>query len=130
MKYFHAIVHKDPDSAFGVTFPDLPGCFSAADRIEDVVPQAVEALALWFEDQEDVEPRSFEAVVQAAQDELAQGAFLIAVPYIRPGGGSVRVNLSMDRFMVDAIDTAAKARGLTRSAFVAEAARSMIEGRV
>ncbi len=40
MKYFYALVHKDDDSAFGVTFPDLPGCFSAADRIEDVVPNA------------------------------------------------------------------------------------------
>ena len=31
MQYFYAIVHKDPDSAFGVEFPDLPGYFSAAD---------------------------------------------------------------------------------------------------
>jgi len=56
MKYFYALVHKDDDSAFGVTFPDLPGCFSAADRIEDVVPNACEALDLWFDDQRDVEP--------------------------------------------------------------------------
>jgi hypothetical protein len=33
MKYFYAVVHKDEGSAFGVHFPDLPGCFSAADDL-------------------------------------------------------------------------------------------------
>jgi hypothetical protein len=28
MKTFIALVHKDEDSAWGVSFPDLPGCFS------------------------------------------------------------------------------------------------------
>jgi predicted RNase H-like HicB family nuclease len=28
---FIAVVHKDPDSAFGISFPDLPGCFSSAE---------------------------------------------------------------------------------------------------
>ena len=45
MKTYIAIVHKDEDSAYRVTFPDLPGCFSAADRIEDVTPNPAEALA-------------------------------------------------------------------------------------
>ena len=78
MRYFYAIVHKDEDSAYGVTFPDLPGCFSAADRIEDVVPNACEALDLWFEDEAMVEPRSLDA----ARADLDQGAFLVTVPYI------------------------------------------------
>ena len=56
MKYFYAIVHKDEDSAFGVTFPDLPGCFSAADEIGEVLPNACDALALWFEDAAEVAP--------------------------------------------------------------------------
>ena len=47
MRYYHAVVHKDEGSAFGVHFPDLPGCFSAADEIEDVIPNATEALSLW-----------------------------------------------------------------------------------
>jgi predicted RNase H-like HicB family nuclease len=48
-KYYRAVLAKDADSAFGVHFPDLPGCFSAADRIEDVFANATEALAIWFE---------------------------------------------------------------------------------
>jgi predicted RNase H-like HicB family nuclease len=37
MQYYHGVVHKDVDSAFGVSFPDLKGCFSAADDLESVV---------------------------------------------------------------------------------------------
>lgn len=128
MKTFFALVHKDRDSAFGVSFPDLPGCFSAADRIEDVLPNACEALELWFEDAEDVDPCEMSAIAAEVADELAAGAFLLAVPRMSTAGKSVRVNLSMDRGILDAIDTAAAARKLTRSAFIAEAARNEIRG--
>ena len=40
MKTYIALVHKDADSAWGVSFPDLPGCFSAADTLDDVLPKA------------------------------------------------------------------------------------------
>lgn len=128
MKTYFAVVHKDNDSAYGVSFPDLPGCFSAADRIEDVLPNACEALELWFEDAADVEPSAIEDVQRAAADDLADGAFLLAVPRVTTAGKLVRVNLSLDRGMVDAIDAAAAARKLTRSAFLAEAARNEIQG--
>ncbi len=49
MRYYHAVVHKEEDSAFGVHFPELPGCFSAANRHEELIANATEALALWFE---------------------------------------------------------------------------------
>ncbi len=129
MRYYHAVVHKDEDSAFGVQFPDLPGCFSAADDIEDVIPNAVEALSLWFEDAEDIEPRPVEAIRADAAADLAEGAFLVMVPWIGRNSKPARVNISLDRGMLDAIDTAAAVRRLTRSAFLAEAARNEIEGR-
>lgn len=129
MKYYHALVQKDADSAFGVEFPDLPGCFSAADRMEDIVPNACEALDLWFQDAEPVDPRPFAEVRQLVADQLAAGAFLVAVPYFATMGTPVRVNLSLDRGTLAAIDSAAAARKLTRSAFLAEAARNEIEGR-
>ena len=129
MQYFYAIVHKDTDSAFGVEFPDLPGCFSAADRIEDVMPNACEALELWFEDAASVTPRRLEDIRNAAAVDLAAGAFVIAVPRIRRSGKPVRANISLDRGMLDAIDRAAAERRLTRSAFLADAARNEIERR-
>lgn len=129
MKYYYAIVHKDEDSAFGVEFPDLPGCFSAADRMEDVIPNACEALDLWFDDQPEVKPSRLDQVREGAQDALASGAFLVAVPRIVRGGKQERVNLSLDTGMLAAIDKAATERSLTRSAFLAQAARNEIEGR-
>lgn len=127
MKYFYALVHKDPGSAFGIEFPDLPGCFSAADEIENVLPNACEALELWFEDEPEVQPMGLEQIKSLVLDELAEGAFIVAVPYIVQTGRLVRANISLDRGMLDAIDRAAAERRLTRSAFLADAARKAIE---
>ena len=129
MNYFYAIVHKDEDSAFGVTFPDLPGCFSAADTMEEVIPNAVEALQLWFEDQPVVAPAPLDAVRDQARQDLADGAFIVAVPYIRATGRMMRVNISMDAGMIDAIDKAAAERSMTRSGFLMQASRNEIESR-
>ncbi|PZU10279.1 type II toxin-antitoxin system HicB family antitoxin [Sphingomonas sp.] len=129
MKYFYAIVHKDEGSAYGVTFPDLPGCFSAADDMEDVVPNAVEAMELWLEDQAEPDASDVATVRERAANDLAQGAFLIAVPRMTTSGKLTRVNLSLDMGTLAAIDAAAKGRGLTRSAFVVEAARNEIQGK-
>jgi predicted RNase H-like HicB family nuclease len=49
MKPYIAIVHQEGDSAYGMTFPDAPGCFSAADEIDDLFAMAAEALELWAE---------------------------------------------------------------------------------
>ena len=82
MHSYFAIVHKDEDSAFGIHFPDIPGCFSAADDIDDVVPRAIEALGLYADDQQLPRPRSMDDLRRdpdVAAD-LAIGAFLVPVP--------------------------------------------------
>lgn len=129
MRYFYAIVHKDPDSAFGVEFPDLPGCFSAADTMEEVLPNACDALELWFEDQEEVAPRRLDEIRELAKDQLADGAFIVAVPRIVNDHRLKRVNLSIESGILDAIDKAAAERNLTRSAFIAQGMRDVIEAR-
>ena len=131
MHYYHAIVHKEADSAFGVHFPDVPGCFSAADTMEDIIPNAVEALSLWFEDADvPALPSPFEIVQKQAASDLAEGAFLVMVPRISNDNRVVRANISMERGMLDAVDAAAARRKVTRSAFLADAARAVIEGRL
>lgn len=49
MSAYYALVEQEGDSAFGVSFPDLPSVFSAADREEDIVANAMAALHLWAE---------------------------------------------------------------------------------
>ena len=44
-----ALLHKDPGSGFGVSFPDLPGCVTAGRTLEEARRMAVEALALHAE---------------------------------------------------------------------------------
>ncbi len=43
MTNYIGVVEKDTDSAYGIWFPDIPGCFSAADREEDLLPNACRA---------------------------------------------------------------------------------------
>lgn len=38
------VIHKDPDSDYGVTVPDLPGCFSGGDTLDEAVAMAHEAI--------------------------------------------------------------------------------------
>lgn len=85
MRRYTAMVHQDEGSAFGLTFPDLPGCFAAADGWADVQRAAVEALDLWFEDAEDVEPEALD-VIRArpeVQAQIAAGATSVTVPWCR-----------------------------------------------
>lgn len=40
-----ALVHKDDDTSYGVSFPDVPGCIAAGDTFSDALKNASEALA-------------------------------------------------------------------------------------
>lgn len=129
MRYYFAVVEKDAGSAYGVSFPDLPTVFSAADNMADIVPNAIEALRLWSEDEDLPEASSHEAVMarEDVRADLAGGAYLIAVPLIENDTAVVRANVSFERGLLRAIDDTAKSRGLTRGAFLAHAARREIE---
>jgi predicted RNase H-like HicB family nuclease len=47
MTHYVAIVEEEPGKAVGVWFPDLPGCFSAGDTVEEAMLNARNAIALW-----------------------------------------------------------------------------------
>lgn len=128
MTHFIALVHKEKSSAFGVQFPDVPGCYSAADSMDDLVANAVEALGLWAEDMELPVPRGIEKLVadKKIAAELTRGAFLVSVPFMENDARVVSANISLERGVLKAIDEEAKRRKLTRSAFLAQAARKEI----
>ncbi|MBN4063488.1 type II toxin-antitoxin system HicB family antitoxin [Cardiobacterium sp. AH-315-I02] len=44
MKYYPVVIHKDENSCFGVTVPDIAGCFSAGDTLEDALFSARDAI--------------------------------------------------------------------------------------
>ncbi len=125
MKTYFAVVHQDEDSAYGVHFPDVPGCFSASDDLESLVSSACEALALHLEDDTPPPARSLAELnvdpdVRAA---LSLGGFLLAVPLLQLTGRTQKANITMDAGLLAAVDKTAAARHLTRSAYLADLAR-------
>ena len=49
MRYPILIELGTADTAFGVIVPDLPGCFSAGDSLDDAIAGAEEAAAAWID---------------------------------------------------------------------------------
>lgn len=133
--HYVAIIEKDPDSAFGVWFPDVEGGFSAGDTLEQAVTNAAAALRQHAEVVESAgrklsRSRSVDEVLadEDVRASIETGAVLFAVPLLADAGRTVGINISLDKALVDQIDAAASPRGLTRSAFIARAAREKIVG--
>jgi predicted RNase H-like HicB family nuclease len=132
---FLGVIEKDEGSAYGMWFPDMPGCLPATDDLDDLPGAAAELLRQHVEALESAgievpEPRPFDVALndKDVRQALRRGATTVLVPLLADDGRTVRVNVSFDRGLVGQIDEAAKARGLTRSAFMAQAAREKISG--
>jgi antitoxin HicB len=54
MTHYIALIHKEADSSYGVSFPDLPGIIAAAESLDEALSEASDALAFaaesWTED--------------------------------------------------------------------------------
>ena len=59
MAHYIALIHKDPDSCYGVSFPDVPGVFTAGDTIDEAMQKATEVLEFAAEDWADVTGREW-----------------------------------------------------------------------
>ena len=129
----YAVVIDGEPGAFGLWVPDMPGCTSMGATVDELLQNAQEALRMWAEDAlADGEtlpaPRSFDEIAKESDvaEALKQGAALAIVPLLIETGRPVKANLSLDAWLLAAIDDAAAARGLTRSAFLSSAAREKI----
>ena len=116
-------VHKDEGSAYGATFPDFPGCFAAADDLQSLPRAAQEAFEAHFGADEDPIPAAT-APDAWAGDADYQGGFwlLVDLDVAKVRAKAVRLNISLPENLVPRIDAYAKARGMSRSAFLALAA--------
>ncbi len=50
MPHYIALIHKDADSCYGVSFPDIPGVTTAGDTIDEAMRQAADVLVFAAED--------------------------------------------------------------------------------
>ena len=129
MANYIAIVHKDPESDFGVSFPDFPGCITAGSNIDEAKDMAHDALALHIrgvlEDGERLPAPSKLEEIMADPDFADAAAFLVVgVPDAKPR--TIRVNITVPEMTLKQIDMAAKKRGMSRSSFLVQAAKNTI----
>src|SRR3954462_7005316 len=45
MTHYIALIHKDADSSYGASFPDVPGVITAGDTLDEAIARAAEVLA-------------------------------------------------------------------------------------
>ncbi len=116
-------VHKDPGSAYGATFPDFPGCFAAADDLQSLPRAAQEAAEAHFGGDDDPIPAPSSPETWADDQDYTGGFWmLVEVDLSKVRAKAIRLNISLNEGLVHRIDAAAKARGQSRSAFLAQAA--------
>lgn len=53
---YPAVFHKAEEGGYWVEFPDLPGCVTEADTLEEAVVMAGDALFVWFDDEQQEQP--------------------------------------------------------------------------
>ena len=129
MRSYIAFIHKDADSDYGVSFPDLPGCVTAGTTLDEARAFAEEALTLHLagmvEDGEAIpEPSSLEAIMREAEN---RKNVVTLVSAREPAQKSVRINITMPEDMLHRIDDFAQQRGMNRSGFLVFAARKEME---
>ncbi|HTW70989.1 MAG TPA: type II toxin-antitoxin system HicB family antitoxin [Acetobacteraceae bacterium] len=135
LRYYPALVVQDaddgPDAGYGVVFPDLPGCVSSGDSVQEAAANAAEALGLhidgMLDDGERIpSPSGPDAPLPDWLDQ-APGKIVARplVPVDMPGR-AVRTNITLDEGLLARLDAAAASEGTSRSGFIAQAVRDRL----
>ncbi|MFM9976937.1 MAG: type II toxin-antitoxin system HicB family antitoxin [Sphingomonadaceae bacterium] len=124
LRYPIAIEPGTESTAFGVVVPDLPGCFSAGDTLDEAMAGAEEAAAAWIDATLDSGaaiplPSSLEAI-QIDPDYAGWAFGVISVDPALLDDRAERVNITLPRRVLKRLDAMARAAGETRSGFVAQ----------
>ncbi|MBM4274358.1 MAG: type II toxin-antitoxin system HicB family antitoxin [Deltaproteobacteria bacterium] len=130
MPNYIAVVHKEPTSDYGVSFPDFAGCITAGKTIDEAKDMAYEALLLHLEGlREDGEPlpapTNLEDIVADPENADAVAFLVVSVPDAQ--GKAKRINITIPEETLRRVDAAAKRRGLSRSSFLTRAAQEVME---
>lgn len=129
MEYI-AYLHKDKKSAYGVSFPDFPGCIAAGATLDEARRMAAEALSFHIagmrEDGDRMpEPSSLDDL---HNDPAMKGAVAFLVEVAEPEK-TVRFNVTARKSQLSEIDSRARAARLTRSAYLVQSALAQKETR-
>jgi predicted RNase H-like HicB family nuclease len=122
MRYPIAIEPGTATTAYGVIVPDLAGCFSAGDSLDEAVTGAEEAAAAWIDATLDAggaipQPSSLEAL----RDNPDFAGWTFGVITLDPAlfdDTSERVNITLPRRVLKRLDALARAAGESRSGYI------------
>ena len=123
---FPVVIHKDKNSDFGVTIPDLPGCFSAGETFEIALENSKEAILCHVEglikDKESM-PKATSIDRLKSKKEYKEGVWaLVSVDLSELSKKAKRVNVTVPENILRQIDYYAKRHGETRSGLITNAA--------
>ena len=123
MRYPVAIEPGDKNTAFGVVFPDLPGCFSAGDTLDEALEQAEVAAEAWIDAAlDDGLPIPPPSKLDDIGRDPAFSGWLLGVVKVDPAAlddRATRVNITLPRRVLRRLDAQAAASGETRSGYIA-----------
>jgi predicted RNase H-like HicB family nuclease len=126
MRYPIAIEVGDKHHAYGVVVPDLPGCFSAGDTLEEALSNAQDAILLHLEglldDQKPIPKPSELASLQRKRAFKRWTWAVVDVDLSELGDKAARINITLPQRILRAVDAHARRSGETRSGFLARAA--------
>jgi predicted RNase H-like HicB family nuclease len=130
---YAVVVHKDPDSEYGVTVPDLPGCFSAGATLDAALSEVVEAIECHLEglllDEEPIPTPQLIESHQANPDYVSGVWAFVNVDLAKLSGKSRRVNITLPERVLTLMDKFASEHGETRSGLITQAAIEYIAAR-
>ena len=116
---------------WGVRIPDLPGCHDGGETPEAAIADATSAAREWAERRIAKgaalpASRPLGQIIRDGELDVEAGEIAVMVPLLLDSGRAIRANLSLDAALLEAIDAAVRASGLTLSGFIASAAREKI----
>ncbi len=128
---YPVVIHKEKNSAYGVSVPDLPGCISAGNTLDESLVMIREAIELhlegMIEDGEVIPPaRSLEDVRSDRRFRGVAAFALVQIDASNLRSKAVRINITLPERVLARIDAAAKRIGETRSGLIAAATSEYI----
>jgi predicted RNase H-like HicB family nuclease len=123
MRYPIAIEPGTDQTAFGIAIPDLPGCFSAGDTLDEALTAAEQAAAAWIDATLDdgkpiPKPTSLDTI-RTNPDYAGWSFGVITIDPALLDDTITRVNITLPRRILKRLDALAAAAGETRSGFIA-----------
>ncbi len=134
---FPIVIHYEDGKSYGVTVPDLPGCFSAGDTLNDVFGPhgAREAILLHVEgiledgeaipERKSIEDHRNSGEFAEEHEDVIWGVVDVDLADISQDRAA-RIQITLPSRLLAKIDRQAKLQGKSRSAFLVDAAEKQI----